>query len=56
VAKRRNDQKLKKNPPHSNSSRIINYKKDLYRDRQLFLKFKYENAIKKKNKPDLALV
>jgi hypothetical protein len=30
--------------------------KDLYRDRQLFLKFRYENVIIKKHKPDPALV
>jgi hypothetical protein len=28
----------------------------LYSDRQLFLKFRYENTIEKKNKPDPALV
>jgi hypothetical protein len=30
--------------------------KDLYRDWQLFLKFRYENVSKKINKPDPALV
>jgi hypothetical protein len=50
--------KWAKNSPNENNSRNPGSltKKDLYRDRQLFVKFMYENVIKKKNKPDPALV
>jgi hypothetical protein len=45
-----------KNHPNSNNSYRALTIKDLYRERKLFYKFKYENVPKTKNKPDPVLL
>jgi hypothetical protein len=44
-----------KNPPDGNNSRIP-YSEESLPHKHIFLKFKHENVIKMKNKPDSAIL